>query len=136
MRDLASGIHPAVLSDQGLEAALDSLVRRLGPLVTLRLPGAPLRRFAPPIEAAAYFSAAEAVTNALKHASPTEVSVKVEDIGERLVVTVGDDGRGGADPKGAGLVGVRDRLASVEGSLNIESSFATGTHLTMEIPCA
>ena len=136
MRDLASGIHPAVLSDLGIEAALSALVHRLGPPLALRPSPVTLRRFPAPIEAAAYFTAAEAVTNALKHASPTEVSVSVEDLGDRLVVSVRDDGCGGADATGAGLVGVRDRLATVDGRMDLRSPPGAGTCLMLEIPCA
>ena len=136
MRELASGIHPAVLTDFGLGAALDTLVRRLGERVVLQEPGGPARRLAAPVEAAAYFATAEALTNALKHADPTRVSVCVEDEGERLRIRVSDDGSGGADPSGAGLLGVRDRLASVDGTLVVRSPKGAGTVLEMELPCA
>lgn len=136
MRDLASGIHPAVLTDLGLGPALDALARRLGRRVLLRMPAGPVRRFDPPVEAAAYFAATEAVTNALKHASPTRVTVTLEDRGDVLTVRVEDDGGGGADPGGAGLLGVRDRLASVDGLLRLTTTRGRGTTLTMEIPCA
>ena len=126
MRDLASGIHPAVLTDLGLGPALDALARRLGRRVVLRMPAGTVRRFDPPVEAAAYFAATEAVTNALKHASPTQVTVTLEDRGDVLTVRVEDDGGGGADPGGAGLLGVRDRLASVDGSLRLTTTRGRG----------
>jgi signal transduction histidine kinase len=135
LRDLASGIHPAVLTDHGLGPALQSLAGRHGPRVTLRTPTGPVRRLPAPVEAAAYFAAAEAVTNALKHASPTRVTMTVEDRDGILALTVHDDGEGGADPAGTGLVGLRDRLAAVDGTLRLDTG-GLGTRLTMEIPCA
>ena len=88
------------------------------------------------MEAAAYFSATEAITNALKHAAPASAQVTVVDGDEQLVVRVSDDGPGGADPTGTGLLGVRDRLASVNGTLTVASPIGHGTEVTMEIPCA
>ncbi len=135
MRELASGIHPAVLIDLGLVAALQALAARLGTQVQLDVPR-PVRRHSPEAEAAAYFSASEAITNALKHAAPASARVSVEDDEGRLVVRVSDDGPGGADSEGSGLLGVRDRLASVDGTLTVASYPGRGTQLTMEIPCA
>jgi signal transduction histidine kinase len=135
MRELASGIHPAVLTDLGLVAALQALAGRLGPRVRLDVP-APVRRCSPEVEAAAYFSATEAITNSLKHAAPAPVDVTVVDRDDRLVVQVHDDGPGGADVTGSGLLGVRDRLAAVDGTLTVTSPEGRGTELTMEIPCA
>jgi len=135
MRELASGIHPAVLTDLGVVAALEALTARQGPRVRLDAPG-PVRRHTPEVEAAAYFSASEAITNALKHAAPAAVHVSVIDSDGRLVLRVGDDGPGGADSGGSGLMGVRDRLASVDGTLAVASRPGHGTELTMEIPCA
>ena len=109
---------------------------RHGQRVTLRMPTGPVRRLPAPVEAAAYFAAAEAVTNALKHASPTRVTMTVEERDGILALTVHDDGEGGADPAGAGLVGVRDRLAAVDGTLRLDTGPGLGTRLTMEIPCA
>lgn len=134
MRELASGIHPAVLTDLGLVAALEALTARLGTRVRLDAP-APVKRKSPAVEAAAYFSASEAITNALKHAAPAAVQVCVVDVEQRLLVRVGDDGPGGADSNGSGLLGVRDRLASVDGTLTVTSRPGRGTELTMEIPC-
>jgi signal transduction histidine kinase len=135
MRELAAGIHPAVLTDLGLVAALDALAARLGARVVLEVPG-PVRRCSPEIEAAAYFSASEAITNALKHAAPTLVRVSVIDRDDRIVIEVSDDGAGGADGDGSGLVGVRVRLASVDGTLTIDSRRDHGTVVTLEVPCA
>lgn len=135
MRELASGIHPAVLTDLGVVAALEALAARQGTRVRLDVP-APVRRHSPEVEAAAYFSASEAITNALKHAAPAAVHVSVADSDGPLVVQVRDDGPGGADIGGSGLMGVRDRLASVDGSLTVVSPPGHGTELIMEIPCA
>jgi signal transduction histidine kinase len=134
MRELASGIHPAVLTDLGLVPALRTLAARLGTRVHLDVPGE-VRRHSPEIEAAAYFSASEAITNALKHAAPSAARVSVEDGNGHLVVRVSDDGPGGASSAGSGLLGVRDRLASVDGTLTVASQQGHGTQLTMEIPC-
>ena len=135
MRELASGIHPAVLTDLGLVPALEALAARLGTRVVLDVPRA-VRRHSAAAEAAAYFSASEAITNALKHAAPASARVSVRDDDGRLVVHVCDDGPGGADSEGSGLLGVRDRLASVDGTLTVASDPGRGTQLTMEIPCA
>jgi signal transduction histidine kinase len=136
MRELASGIHPAVLTDLGLAAALDTLVRRLGDRVVLERTGDALRRMPAPVEAAAYFATSEALTNALKHADATRVGVRVEDLGDRLSILVSDDGSGGADPSGTGLLGIRDRIAAVDGTLRVDSPPGRGTVLEMELPCA
>ena len=135
LRELASGIHPAVLTDMGLVAALRALGARLGARVLIDTPGV-IRRCPPEVEAAAYFAASEAITNALKHASPSSVRIDVTERSGRIVIRVRDDGPGGADQGGAGLVGVRDRLASVDGILTIDSPPGQGTTLTMEVPCA
>jgi signal transduction histidine kinase len=135
MRELASGIHPAVLTDLGLVAALQALATRLGSQVRLHVPGQ-VRRCSPEVEAAAYFSAAEAVTNALKHAAPAPVDIAVLDGDGTLTVRVSDDGPGGADVDGSGLMGVRDRLASVDGTLTVSSPTGSGTEVAMVIPCA
>ena len=135
MRELASGIHPAVLTDLGLVPALEALAARHGTRVQLDVPR-PVRRHSPEAEAAAYFSASEGITNALKHAGSASARVSVVDGKDRLVVRVCDEGPGGADSRGSGLVGVRDRLASVDGTLTVASRPGQGTQLTMEIPCA
>ncbi len=135
LRALSAGIHPAVLTDFGLLPALDALARRLGSLVTIEAPGYELPRLAPAVEAAAYFSTAEAVTNAVKHAGATVVTVTIETNERELIITITDDGNGGVDPAGQGLVGVRDRLASVDGQLTIGNAQTAGTLIKMVIPC-
>lgn len=135
LRELAAGIHPAVLTDLGLVAALEALTARLGARVHLAV-ATPIPRCAPTVEAAAYFGTSEAVANALKHASPSPVFVRVAGDGGRIVISVRDEGPGTADPTGSGLLGIRDRLASVDGTLKIDSRIGEGTELTLEVPCA
>jgi signal transduction histidine kinase len=134
LRDLARGIHPAILTDEGLGPALGSLADRAP--MPVHITATPGRRLPPPIEAAAYFVVAEGLTNAARHAgTPVDVSAQVH--GGRLVVRVSDDGPGGADGRsGSGLRGLADRVEAVDGSLTIDSHVGTGTCLTAEFPCA
>ena len=134
LRALAAGIHPSVLTDLGLLAALDGLAQRIGGLVTVEAPAGDPGRQPAPVEAAAYFATAEAVTNALKHASATRVTVVIRQEKGRLLLSVEDDGVGGADAHGRGLLGIRDRLASVGGTLTVETATGAGTRLAMELP--
>ena len=134
LRALAAGIHPAVLTDLGLVPALRGLAQRVGGSVVVKAPSGAVARPSAPIEAAAYFAAAEAVTNALKHADATRVLVVVTQNDNRLVTIVEDDGVGGANPGGHGLMGIRDRLASAGGELLLESEPGRGTRVTMELP--
>ena len=116
VRGLARGLHPTILTEAGLAAALDALAERAPLPVTIQ---APARRFDPVVEATAYFVVAEGLTNVARHAAATEAHVTVADDGDRLEITVADDGRGGADPvTGSGLRGLTDRLAAVEGRLD------------------
>lgn len=134
LRELAAGIHPAVLTDCGLLPALQDLVSRMGKVVTLS--AEPMPRLPPPIEAALYFATSEAVANALKHAAPRTVIVNVRQPQGRVVIDIADDGRGGADPCGAGLCGVADRLAAINGTSAITSRRGLGTVIRVEAPCA
>ncbi|HWI70562.1 MAG TPA: PAS domain S-box protein [Baekduia sp.] len=134
LRELARGIHPAVLTEGGLAPALNGLVRRS--TVPARVAGVPAARFAAPVEAAAYFLIAEGLTNAARHAEAAGAEVEVIDNGGRLVVEVRDDGRGGADAEGGGLRGLADRLAVLGGTLTVTSPPQGGTILRGEIPCA
>ena len=132
LRELARGIHPAVLSDRGLGAALEALAARAP--VPVDVSGVPED---PPaqVEAAAYFVTAEALTNVAKYANATEASVQLELDDGRLRVAVHDDGVGGADPAlGTGLHGLRDRVDALDGRLDIESEQGCGTTLTVELP--
>jgi signal transduction histidine kinase len=134
LRELAAGLHPAVLTDLGLVPALEALVSRLGPRVRIDVASV-VRRCAPEVESVAYFSASEAITNAVKHAAPAPIHVTVLERNDAIVINVRDDGPGGADAGGSGLLGIRDRLASIDGTLTIVSSRGHGTDLTMEVPC-
>ncbi len=135
LRDLARGIHPAVLSASGLPAALQSLVARVPQPVRLsvQLAGRPPE----PVEVAAYYVVSESLTNIGKHAAASEVSVTVSQAGGHVVVDIVDDGVGGADTeKGSGLRGLADRVEALDGRLRIWSPAGRGTRLRAEIPCA
>ncbi|GII63995.1 hypothetical protein Skr01_40800 [Sphaerisporangium krabiense] len=132
LRELARGIHPAVLTIQGLRAALHQLVLRAGPTASLRVGELP--RLPEAVEATAYFVAAEALTNALRHAAARRVEVAATVADGRLVVSVSDDGAGGAAPRpGSGLAGLADRVAAVDGVFTLHSPPGTGTVLTVEL---
>jgi PAS domain S-box-containing protein len=141
LRELARGIHPAILTEGGLAPALTGLVGRSA--VPAAVISVPEERFAPGVEAAAYFLIAEGLTNAARHAGAGRVEVAVAvavhplaDDGRVLVVEVRDDGTGGANPEGGGLRGLADRLAVLGGALTVTSPSAGGTVLRGEIPCA
>jgi signal transduction histidine kinase len=126
LRRVANGLHPPVLTEAGLPAALRALARRSPLPVTLR--SAPDRRFASEIETAVYYLVSEALTNTVKHAAATAASVDVRSEDGRIVVEVADDGRGGADPaQGSGLRGLNDRVEAVGGTLVITSGQAGTT---------
>jgi signal transduction histidine kinase len=135
LRELARGIHPAVLSDRGLGAALDALAQRI-PL-PVEIVAAPAGRLPEPVEAAAYFVVAEALTNVARYAGAGHARVSVTHASGRLLVEVADDGAGGADPAaGSGLRGLADRVAALDGRLDLESSPGVGTTVRAIIPCA
>ena len=134
LRELARGIHPAVLTDRGLGTALETLASRapvpveLAELPDVRLPEA--------VELAAYFVVAEALTNVAKYANATHAKVEVARENGRLTVEVEDDGIGGANPEnGTGLRGLADRIAVLEGRLEIDSETGRGTTVRAQIPC-
>ncbi|MGH3110492.1 MAG: PAS domain-containing sensor histidine kinase [Gaiellaceae bacterium] len=132
LRELARGIHPAVLTDRGLSAAVDALVARSPVPVEAEVPEATMP---PAVEAAAYYVVAEALTNVVKYgqASAAEVSVKADN--GTVTVTVSDDGVGGADPaQGSGLRGLADRVEALEGHLVVTSPRGRGTTVRAEIP--
>jgi PAS domain S-box-containing protein len=136
LRELARGIHPAVLTDRGLVPALESLVAR-APLpvdVDTSLDG---ERLPPPVEAAAFYVVSEALANVAKYAHARSVAVRISRANGSAVVEVADDGVGGADPgRGSGLRGLADRVEALEGRLGIDSRPGEGTTIRAEIPCA
>jgi signal transduction histidine kinase len=135
LRELAHGIHPAVLTEQGLEPALKTLAARSPVPVELRR--VPEERLPAPVEAAAYFVVSEALANVAKHAHASAVSVSVGCDAGSLAVDVVDDGVGGAEPAGgSGLAGLADRVQALDGRLTIESAAGCGTRLRAEIPYA
>src|SRR5439155_2693349 len=135
LRDLARGIHPAVLTERGLEAALRDVIARAA--LPVELVEAPHERFPPTIEATAYFVVSEALANVAKYAHAERASVTVRRAGDALCVEVSDDGRGGADPDaGSGLRGLRDRVGALNGRLTIDSPPGDGTRVRAELPAA
>jgi PAS domain S-box-containing protein len=133
LRELAHGLHPAVLSDRGLERALSSLADHAP--VPVELHAEVPERLAMPIEAAAYFTVAESLTNVAKYAGATRVWIDIDQRDGCLRVEVGDDGVGGAEVRpGSGLQGLRDRIASVNGTLTIDSQPGAGTILRARLP--
>jgi signal transduction histidine kinase len=134
LRELAAGIHPSVLTARGLGAALEALAGR-SPL-PVELDEVPSERLPAPVETTAYFVVAEALTNVAKYADASHATVEVARENGRLVVEVADDGIGGADPEhGTGLRGLADRVAVLEGHLEIESERGRGTTIRARIPC-
>src|SRR5919202_1769890 len=135
LRELARGIHPAILTDRGLPAALEALADRAP--VTVDLEAMPADRLPPPVEAAAYFVVAESLTNVAKYAAADHASVRVGRENGCPVVEVRDDGVGGADPSaGTGLRGLADRLAALDGRLEVHSPPGRGTLVRANIPFA
>jgi signal transduction histidine kinase len=135
LRELARGLHPAVLADRGLAPALETLAARSPLPVTVE--GVPDTRLAEPLEAAVYFVVAESLTNAVKHAEASEVRVRMAASNDELRVEIADDGRGGADPRGGdgtGLRGLADRVEALGGRLVLESSPGKGTIVRAVLP--
>jgi signal transduction histidine kinase len=133
LRELARGIHPAVLSDHGLGPAIHVLVERSPISVECDL--AFDERLPAPVEAAAYFVAAEGLTNVIKYANAEKAKVNVRLRGDAVEVVVSDDGVGGARiDAGSGLRGLSDRLAALEGELEVDSPLGEGTRLVARIP--
>jgi signal transduction histidine kinase len=133
LRDLARGIHPAVLTDRGLDAALSSLAARctVPVAVTVDLPARP----APAIEGIAYFTVSELLQNISKHSGARNASVELWRSDDRLMIQVRDDGGGGASPSGGtGLSGLAARLGSVDGLLVVDSPAGGPTVITAELP--
>ena len=136
MREFIRGLHPAVLNDRGLDAALSGLAARAPLPVRLRV-DAP-RPASPSVEAVGYFIVSEALTNVVKHAQATRAEVTVTRCGDVLRVAVTDDGCGGAGPAagdGTGLHGLAQRAVAVDGTLSIDSPPGGPTVITAELPC-
>jgi signal transduction histidine kinase len=133
LRALARGIHPPVLADRGLDAAVRALAATSPLAVTVSV----MIRERPraPVESAAYFVVAEALANAGKHAHPNRIDVRIVQIGERLSVEVHDDGAGGADAQGGGLSGLRRRVQALDGTLVVLSPAGGPTTIRAELPC-
>jgi signal transduction histidine kinase len=134
LRDIARGLHPAVVSGHGLRVALESLVAAAPLEVQLQTDSLP--RLAEPLEVAAYYVVSESLTNAAKHAQAERVTVDVRMIGNTLITEIVDDGIGGADSeRGTGLRGLADRIEALDGRLRIWSAAGQGTRVRAEIPC-
>ena len=134
LRELARGIHPAVLTDRGLEAAVTALAAR-SPM-PVELLAVPDDRLSAPVESTAYFVVAESLTNVARYSQASHAEVEIRRDNGRLVVEVRDDGVGGADPaRGSGLRGLADRLGAVDGRLEVASPAGAGTTVHVEIPC-
>ena len=135
LRNLVRGLHPPVLEDRGLDAALSGVAARMP--IPVRLTVNVPRRPPPTIEAVAYFVVSEGLTNITKHARASQADVFVQQDGDRLHIIVTDDGVGGADPaRGTGLAGLARRAESVDGTLEIASPPGGPTLLTVDLPCA
>jgi PAS domain S-box-containing protein len=133
LRELARGIHPAVLTDRGLEAALEALAGRAA--LPVEIDCIPDVQLPPPVEAAAYYVVSEALANITKYAGASAVKVSIGQVDGYALVEVADDGVGGADPtRGSGLSGLSDRVASLNGKLVIDSPPGAGTRIRAEIP--
>ena len=133
LRELARGIHPAVLTDHGLDPALEGLAARAPLPVTIS--ATVEGRLPPAVEAAAYFVVMEALTNVAKYAGATAAEVTVQQVNGHVVIDVADDGVGGADPTaGTGLAGLADRVAALGGRLMVESPLGGGTVVRAEMP--
>ena len=133
LREIARGIHPAILAEGGLGPALKTLARRSPIPVELRVPAD--ARLPERVEVAAYYVVSEALTNAAKHAQASTVRVDVETLDGVIRVSVEDDGAGGADPaRGSGLVGLKDRVEALGGTIIVESPPRAGTSVRVELP--
>jgi signal transduction histidine kinase len=134
LRDLGAGLDPSVLAHRGLAAAITSLTARTPVPVALDLP---TDRFDPLVESTAYFVVSEALANVAKHAEATEAAVTIHPEAGRLLVTVTDDGRGGAVARltgGTGLAGLADRAAAIGGTVTVESPLGAGTTVRADLP--
>jgi signal transduction histidine kinase len=134
LRDLTRGLHPPILTDRGLDAALSALAARAPIPVSVEVSTQP--RPSSTIEAITYFIVAEALTNVAKHARASHASVRVTRAADQLRVVISDDGRGGADPaRGSGLAGLADRVAGVDGQFSLTSPAGGPSVLEVSLPC-
>jgi signal transduction histidine kinase len=132
LRDLALGIHPLILTEAGLGAAVESLADRTTLPVSVDIG---TERYPSAVEGAAYFVISEALTNVTKYAKATKATVRVRGLADHLTIEVQDDGIGGADPRtGSGLRGLADRLAALDGTISVVSPIGGGTHISARIP--
>ena len=133
LREISRGIHPAILSEAGLGPALKTLVRRSAVPVELELNLD--SRLEQHLEAAAYYIASEALTNAAKHAQASVIDIRVDGRAGGLSLSVRDDGIGGADPsRGSGIIGLKDRVEALGGTISVLSPPGRGTTLHVEFP--
>jgi signal transduction histidine kinase len=134
LRALARGLHPPILTEQGLGPALETLIRRAA--IPVELTTVPAGRMPEPVETAVYYVASEGLANIAKHAGASRARIGIAQLDGRAVVEVADDGRGGANASGSGLRGLRDRVEALDGSLTVVSTPGAGTTLRAELPCA
>ncbi|MGW6422045.1 sensor histidine kinase [Nocardia sp. NPDC055053] len=133
LREVSWRIYPAMLARDGLRAALEALADRTP--VPTRLTVDLDERAPRPVESACYFTASEAITNAIKHSGATAIEVGVEREGPLLRLSVRDDGRGGANPDGHGLAGIATRVTALDGTMRVDSPPGGPTIVTVEVPC-
>jgi signal transduction histidine kinase len=134
LRDLVRGIHPAVLSDRGLDAAISAIAGRSS--IPVEVDVDLVNRLPDEVEGTAYFFVVEALANIAKHSHASEAHVSISRNGNWLRVEIRDNGLGGADPsRGTGLAGLRDRIEALDGRMRVESRNGGGTRLMVEIPC-
>jgi signal transduction histidine kinase len=133
LQEVSRGIHPAILSERGLGPALRTLARRSAVPVDLEV--AADARYPEPVEVAAYYVASEALANAMKHARASQVEMSLATRHGSLLLSIRDDGVGGADPaRGSGLAGLTDRVEALGGSIRLDSAAGAGTHITVDLP--
>jgi signal transduction histidine kinase len=133
LQEVSRGIHPAILSERGLGPALRTLARRSA--VPVEIDVTANARCPEPVEVAAYYVASEALANAMKHAQASRVEMSLAALNGSLLLSVRDDGVGGADPaRGSGLAGLTDRVEALGGSIRVRSAAGAGTHITVDLP--
>jgi signal transduction histidine kinase len=133
LREMSRGLHPAILSEGGLTPALRTLAQRS--TVPVELHVNTKSRYPPPVEVAAYYVVAEALTNTTKHADASHAEVIVEEQDGTLWLRMRDDGVGGAEPqRGSGLIGLRDRVEALGGSIDVTSPVSHGTVIQVSLP--